>query len=114
MADDGASFENLDEVDHVVGCVQHQAAAHNVAQPFEVSAVRAIHLRALVTSEKNGSALKRVWDAILRDLSFNPYLLYRTIHVFNRPSIVCAVDGRCSELGGEAAERRVDAVGRLA
>ena len=52
MVDDGASFENLDEVDHVVGCVQHQAAAHNVAQPFEVSAVRAIHLRALVTSEK--------------------------------------------------------------
>ena len=52
VADDGASFENLDEVDHVVGCVQHQAAAHNVAQPFEVSAVRAIHLRALVTSEK--------------------------------------------------------------
>ena len=26
---------------------------------------------------------------------------------------MCAVDGRCSELGGETTERRVDAVGRF-
>ena len=79
MADVCGKIKNLYEIYHVVGCVQHQAAAHNVAQPFEVSAVRAIHLCALVTSAKNGSVLKRGWDAILRHFSEKQCLSFKII-----------------------------------